>query len=239
MELTELKEKAGLIEGLCKEEDCALLYTLARDLKAQGCILEIGSYKGRITFCLAMAEKESEGGKVYSIEADLFGTKAQLLSNLERSGISGRVVNIFKHSSKANKGWISPLKMLWIDTDGNNFSLKCDFLLWERFLSEGGLIAVSCAENPGVRRFVGECLASSGRFSRISRSGSIFFAYKDKQGAVIPASRIFYTRLIYRAHFIAGNFLRFLLKFVSPKADNKNFLLKRIGNNFFEKILRV
>ncbi len=75
------------MEGLCSEEDCFFLYSLARSLKLEGDILDIGSFKGRISIALAKGLVDSgQTDKVYALEVNFFGTKERLLRNIEHFG---------------------------------------------------------------------------------------------------------------------------------------------------------
>lgn len=239
MELEEFKQLIGKVEGLCLEEDCFLLYSLVKDLKLKADILEIGSFKGRVSIALAVGLKESrQDGKAYSIDANLFGTKSQLLKNIERFGVKDLVIPIFTHSAKANKGWRHPLKLIWIDTDGNYFSVKCDFLLWERYLVVGGAIALSAAMSSKIERFVRDCIVGSKRFERITNIGSIVFAYKNKETPPYKRWKIEYIRLIYSFYFALKMILYKLLQIFPSRLTDKEFTLKKIINRAFEILLR-
>ncbi|MCM8791836.1 MAG: class I SAM-dependent methyltransferase [Candidatus Omnitrophica bacterium] len=186
------------IDGLCYEEICFLLYSLVKSLShIYADILEIGAYKGRVSVSLALAVKENNmQAKVFSLDINYFNTKKEFINNIERFNLEDVIIPIFKPSSLASIGWRRPLKFIFIDTDGNYFSAKCDFILWERFLLKGGIIALSCADSPPIKRFFNEYIKRSDRFNKFKDTGAIIFAYKEKESAVYFL-KIFYIIITY------------------------------------------
>jgi hypothetical protein len=55
------------IEGVTSIEGGELLFREARGVR-KGCIVEIGSYRGRSTVCLACGSRKGEGKEIFSIE---------------------------------------------------------------------------------------------------------------------------------------------------------------------------
>jgi len=237
MEQDELEILANKIEGLCTAQDCGVLYTLARDLDKEGVILEIGSFKGRVTVCLAKAVEEKKTGRVYTIDAGLFGTKSVLLDNLKKFGVQDLVVPKFSHSASANMGWDKPIKMLWIDTDGNYFPLKCDLILWERHLVIGGIIALGCATSLNIKRFVQDFIMAKGRFERLTTIGEVVYAYKIKEAPVYSKLRICYVRFIYVIYFISKKILYSIIYMFPVRIRGKEFAFKKFMHRLFERLL--
>jgi predicted O-methyltransferase YrrM len=56
------------IQGFLKLEEISLLYDVARRCVDKGVIIEIGSWKGKSTICLALGSKDGPRVKVYSID---------------------------------------------------------------------------------------------------------------------------------------------------------------------------
>jgi hypothetical protein len=176
-----------------------------------------------------------QGDTIYVIDANLFKTKEDLLKNIEACGFQGRIVTIFNHSAGASKGWKYPLKLIWVDTDGNYFSAKSDFVLWEPYLVKGGLIAFGCAGSEDIKKFVKECIVGSGRFKNIETIGSIIVACKDKDTPLYPLWKTCYVRMMYSLYFLTKRqsyILRNKLFFYWLKKDR----LKKIIKALFERL---
>lgn len=237
MEEKDLIDFIRSVPGFCTQEDCVLLYRLISGLSAEGDVLEIGAFKGRTTAVLAKGLiEEKKEGIVYSIDANLFGTKQELLDNLQHAGVAGRVVSIFKDSVGANKGWARPLKFIWIDTDGTYLSAVSDFILWERFLVKGGIIAISCVSNPDIQRMIQEYLVSSGRFTELTYTKKLCFAFKQKEGKSPGPARVLYTRWLYALYLFSKKVL-YAVKKAVPFIKGGNGWLKRAIKRFFERFL--
>lgn len=236
MEAKELVDFIRSVPGFCTEEDCSLLYRLVAGLSAQGDVLEIGAYKGRTTAVLARGLIDGgKTGTVYSVDADLFGTKQELLANLRHAGVAERVVNIFKDSVAANRKWQGPLKFIWIDADGTYLSAFSDFILWERFLVNDGIVAISCVANPDIQRVIKECLVSSGRFSEPTYTPKLCFAVKQKEGAPLGRGRLLYVRLLYAFYLFSKKILYAMRKaapFIRGREGRLKSGIKRVFDRF-------
>jgi hypothetical protein len=238
MKLQEFRNFISGVEGLCSEDDCFLLYSLVKDLKAEGDILDIGSFKGRVSVAFAKAIKDSgQKGCVYALESDFFGSRGELLRNISAFGMGKTIYPVFRHSSLAHRGWQKKLKFIWVDTDGNFFSGKCDFLLWEPHLVEGGIIAFSCAKSLKIQRVVKECIAASGRFLEAERSGDIVYARKIKSGKPYPKAKMMRLVSLYYLHYNIRKILYDLRCIFLPYSAGKDSLIKKLVNKLFERIL--
>jgi len=196
MDENELKKIAASISGFTSPESCFLLYSLVKGLDISEDILEIGSYKGRVTISLAQALKEKGVGKLHSIDSNFLGCRDEFLHNLKRCGVGDLVIPHFASSAVVNRGWNNPLAFIWHDTDGDYNVRALDFLLWERFLVVGGVLAFSCADMPQTQRFVQDFIVGSGRFKKVEFSGSVVYAYKSMPTPFYScAKKIFATEL--------------------------------------------
>ena len=61
-----LKELIQHIDGWLTDEEAKLLYKLAKNCK--GVIVEIGSWKGKSTICMAKGSKAGNNVKIYAID---------------------------------------------------------------------------------------------------------------------------------------------------------------------------
>jgi len=239
MEESRLKSMAVDVEGMASAEDCFLLYSLVKNVPVEGPVLEIGSFKGRVTVCFAKALQEKGAGKVYSIDADLLKSKEAFLKNIERCGVKERVVPIFAHSAKAWKGWRSLVACIWFDTDADRLVRACDFILWEPYLMVGGVLAFACAQDAQVRRFVQEYVVAPGRFDKVTFAGPVVYAYKTKVTPPYSRRKIGFTRLVHSFNYGAKKvFYRWVWTWC-PEFGSAGFALKRTVRHLLEKFLRV
>ena len=151
------------------------LYTLARDVTT-GCIVEVGSYRGRSTSALALGSIDGHGVPVFAIEP-------HSASNGEPGGRSGppdraaffeamlatgawevvRLVSLI--SEVVTAGWDRPVSLLWIDGDHSYESVAGDYRCWEGQLAEGSVVAFDGTGSPalGPARLVTE-MVEGGRW---------------------------------------------------------------------------
>jgi len=195
MSWTEAKKQIQAIEGLISEKEAKCLYELAKS--CGGDIVEIGSWKGKSTVCLALGSKAGSKGKVFAIDphegiADsctkLIGpresTEPIFRENIKKAGVDGIVVPLVMKSEEAINKWTKHISLLWIDGDHEYEGVKKDILLFEPYLKIGSricfhdafyLLTNSCS---GVRKAVDEEIFRSNRFADIHFCDRIVYATK-------------------------------------------------------------
>lgn len=98
---------------------------------------------------------------------------------MKRAGLDSLVSPIVKPSMEALKLWNRPIGLLWIDGDHRYESVKSDFLGWEPFVVERGVIALHDTYSwEGVRRVVDEEILRSDRFKVLGQMDSILAVSK-------------------------------------------------------------
>jgi len=150
-----------MIGGLEEE----LLTRLAREVE-EGCIVEIGSWRGMSTIALAKGAQVP----VYAIEPHeqftgvLGGTfgpidRRAFFENLLRAGVVEQVRLVNLSSEVVTPGWQMPVGLLWIDGDHRYEAVRRDFDSWEPHLR--GKVAFHDAIQPtlGPFRLIDELLA--------------------------------------------------------------------------------
>jgi hypothetical protein len=68
MGIAQLSQAIADVEGYLTEQEGLLLYELDSDCTAPGVIVEIGSWKGRSTSCLALGSKAGIGKTIYAMD---------------------------------------------------------------------------------------------------------------------------------------------------------------------------
>lgn len=208
----------GETSGLITVDEGFLLFNIARSLyNLEGAIVEIGSYKGASTICLAKGISMEDKTKVYAVDPHnlrferLFGVGAfskntykVFTDNIRRENQEKKIVKISKTSKKAIKKWNKPIKFLWIDGDHSYKEVMADFLLWEKFVVPGGVIAFHDTRDSigivpstgainkmhnGPRRLIEKVVKKSPRFSRVFFVDSTSFVEKIRNPSRFEAFR--------------------------------------------------
>jgi len=157
MDTMEVRHQTADVEGWLSEKEGLYLYSLARLVSKLGCIVEIGSWKGKSTIWLAMGSQAVGGGKIYAVDPhtpDGSSEKA-FRENIKKAGVESIVVPMVMSSIEAVQGWQKPIGILWIDGDHKYRGVRSDFFGWYPYVVEGGVIAMHDTLNrKGVRKFV-------------------------------------------------------------------------------------
>lgn len=141
------------IEGFLSPREAATLYCYATKVKPNGTIVEIGSWKGKSTFCLARGLR---GGKVSAIDpfnasgdpgaVDIYkrqkGEKdllAQFKERMSQLGVSDKI-DILQGYSADFRDKFKSIDLLFIDGDHSIEGCKCDFDLFAHLIAPGGYI---------------------------------------------------------------------------------------------------
>ena len=192
------------------EVDC--LYSLGQFNQRDGVIVEIGSWKGKSTVALGRGAAKVHHEKIHAIdpheilpeEKYFEDTEAEFLANIKQAGVDSQVVPLIMTSEEAARGWNKPIRLLWIDGDHRYESTKLDFILWEPFLVEGGILAMhDTIRKHGPKKVLWENVFRSGRFQEIAIVDNITAMRKVKQ-APLTARLQNYLTLMLRALYIAA-----------------------------------
>lgn len=147
---------------------------LAR-LAAGKAVLEVGSYCGRSTVCLARTARavtavDTFDGRGTGMPGDTLRT---FLANLERYGVGAKVRAVRGESAAALPKMPPVYDLAFIDGSHDRESVARDAALAARLLRPGGVLAFHDygATDPGVTEAVDELIASGGEL--LSRCGSL------------------------------------------------------------------
>lgn len=161
----------------------------------QGAIVEIGSYMGKSTICLAQSKE-----KVYAIDPHKGAfsggktkpTLSAFLHNLKRAGVSAWVSPIVKTSKDAAGSWTKPIKFLFIDGLHDFDHALEDFTLWSKFVGTDGIVAMHDAFCgwEGAGDVAMRHIVYSPDFGEIGVVGSIIYGKKGKLSAFGTLDRL-------------------------------------------------
>lgn len=150
--------------------------------------MEIGSWKGKSTICLAAGAKEGKNVRVAAIDPHCASyvhapgqtTEQELRRNLYLAGLDEKVDVIVATSEEACARWNHPVSLLWIDGDHRYESVKLDFMLWSPHLVEGGIVAFhDTFVWPGPERVVSEFLVRATSWCDLRYVGTVTYATKS------------------------------------------------------------
>ena len=178
------------VEGGLRAGEGRLLYRLAEEADAGGCIVEIGSWQGKSTIWLAASARVPlftiDPHTETSTHAQGQNTEAVLRRNLAAARVSDRVEVIVSTSEEAVVGWERPISLLWIDGDHSYEGVRRDYLLWGGYVANGGVIAFhDTFTTPGPARFVSEFIVGSKRWTGVGHAGEITFARRQDESGPI------------------------------------------------------
>ena len=204
------------LPGMLTPNEVVYLHSLAGGSPAGGVIVEIGSWKGKSTICLALGSMAAGGAKVYAVdphkplaeEGYVEDTEAEFAKNIKAAGVESHVVPLVMTSEHAARGWDKPVALLWIDGDHRYEQVKRDFLLWEPHVMDGGIIAMhDTIRKQGPKRVLWESVFHSDRFQGISIVDNVTAARKVSR-LTIRARLAKWATIGCRALYIAARKLR-------------------------------
>ncbi len=176
---SDLKTYIDQTEGMINLAEATLLYEMAKACQ-DGCIVEVGSYRGRSAVALGRGSLDGHKAPVYAIEpheaftgemGGKFGPpdrgafyKAMLDTSCYHTV---RLVNL--SSEIVSVGWNKKIGLLFIDGDHSYAGVKRDFACWRPHLTQNALIAFDDSTNPeiGPWRLIDE-LIQSGQFEQVN-----------------------------------------------------------------------
>ena len=143
------------IDGFISRNEAIALYCLSNSLTAGSIVVEIGSWKGKSTYCLAKGLRK---GKVIAIDpfdcsgddgsAKIYREKMgdkplvnQFREKLHSLGVLGKV-EIFQGLSSQFINKISSIDLLFIDANHSKDACEYDFVQYSSAVNSGGYIAL-------------------------------------------------------------------------------------------------
>ena len=139
------------IDGFLSENEALGLFNLSKSLPKSSNILEIGSWKGKSTLCLAKglkkgfvyaidpfnADGDVESKAIYSTTTGEFDLESQFRKNLEKNGQFGKIKICKGYSSEFNDLAVQ-FSLIFIDGDHSIEGCEFDFLNFNKKLLSSG-----------------------------------------------------------------------------------------------------
>lgn len=177
--LRETLKKISKLEGHLSEREAKFLFLIAAYTPAEGHILEIGSFKGKV---ISIAPHTAPSPTDPHLEGK--SSLKDFLTNLKNTGVFDKIEYIVDFSENVGKNWDKPLRVLFIDGDHTYSGVKKDFYLFSPHLANNGVIALHDVLHlfPGPMRVFVEDILSSNSFGPVGLCCSIGWAKYCKDG---------------------------------------------------------
>lgn len=159
------------IDGWLSEAEAVHLFHLAREVR-EGCIVEVGSYRGRSTAALGFGSQAGHGVPVYAIEPhETFGgvyggdfgwpDRDSFFRTMVELGLTRTVRLVNLSSEVVAPAWPHPVDLLWIDGDHRYEGVRRDVDCWEPRLLPNATVVFDDAldSGGGPARVVAELIA--------------------------------------------------------------------------------
>jgi len=197
--LIELIPEYEDIGGWLKLEEAELLFQAAAKVKL-GCILEIGSFRGRSTVALAAGSRAGSKNPIFAIEphelfigprGGAYGPKDRrfFLQTLLKTKLFGMVRLLNTTSDVAAPGWDKRIALLFIDGDHRYEAVRSDFFNWRRFLMDGATVIFNGAKGSGPAALIRE-LIEAGHLDPVAVKGNLSILQFRGIKTDIPPERI-------------------------------------------------
>lgn len=191
-------------EPLLTKKEAEFLYNITDKIPNNGEIVEIGSYKGGSAVILASGCRDKKR-KIYTI--DLHPNRIierELKKNIFSFGLTGIIIPITRDSEKVIDRWKKPISFLFIDGNHLYGKAKKDFILWEKYLTVGGIVAMHDSrrchdkvlfkktEHPyfsGSKRVAEENIIRSKRFKEVGYTGTITYGKKIRTAGKLEKAK--------------------------------------------------
>lgn len=150
--LAEAWRAARGISGWLTHREAAFLYEAARAVPRGGKIVEIGSFLGRSTVCLAHGSRAGNSAQIVAVDPHIGSPKhahllqctdtwPHFLANLAQAGVADLVHAVHATSRDAAPGVPGPVDFLFVDGSHDLDDVRTDIECWLPKLRPGGVIA--------------------------------------------------------------------------------------------------
>ena len=164
----EVRHRIARIQGWLGDAEARALYEAARACTGRGVIVEIGSWKGKSTICLASGSRDGARVPVYSVDLHRDKSFQRFAANVERAGLTELVRPIRASSQDEAADVEEPIELLFVDGAHDELGVQADFDRWVPQVVEGGLVFFhDTVWHGGPRRLVGREVYRSRGFSGV------------------------------------------------------------------------
>lgn len=186
------------VEGCLSVKEGILLYKLAKKIPKDCSIVEIGSWKGKSTICMALGSYDGNLAKVYAIDPhnNNFNTYEEFIENIREFNVYDIITPIVSTSEKAACDFNKPIGLLFIDGAHDYENVKKDYELWFPKLINNGYIAFhDTIFHDGPKKFVDKYMLKSRFIKNVKFTDSIVYGKKVNTNTLIDRiTNLFYIK---------------------------------------------
>jgi predicted O-methyltransferase YrrM len=187
------------IEGWLKPDAAELLFAAAASINS-GCIVEVGSYRGRSTVALCAGSMAGSQVPVYAIDPHehFVGIKGSVFGPGDRRAFFrtmltskfASIVRLVNLSSEVvSPGWEKGVSMLFIDGDHRYEAVLSDFSNWRPHLTDHALVVFHDATGAGTALLIKD-LVSEGALTHIQTAGRLAMFWFNPQDAAVDPQEV-------------------------------------------------
>ena len=182
------------IQGFLAPREAVGLYQMARRLARASTIVEIGSWKGKSTYCLAKGQREGrliaidpfdasgdeDSARLYEKTGGEVPLLEQFRRNMDARGVLGRIECWQGRSTDFSEKikTLGPIDLLFIDGDHSIAGCDFDFLTYSPYLQRGGYLLFhdfdKTRENLGPTWVINHRVRPSGEYQFIALYESLW-----------------------------------------------------------------
>ncbi len=226
--MNDIVGKVQWVEGWLHPAEIRTLFKLAKACTGRGAIIEVGSWKGKSTICLASGSRAGRGTKIHAIDphtgspehGQTIGevwTFTEFQNNIKRAGVEDMVLPHVEESVSTAEKFNDPVELAFIDGLHEYEGVKADFDAWFPKVVDGGFMAfhdTTCW--PGPLKVVSDCLFKSRNFRKVRFASSLTYGQKVTQNTLLQRLE---NRLVLCAFLIHAAFDRKLYRFIHSYLD--------------------
>lgn len=168
------------VDGYLFPHEAVFLYWLVRSGPGEGAIVEIGSYRGRSTLCLATGVRGRRAARVVAVDPHVYKTENDLRDNLAHFGMTDVVEVVVAPSVTAAATWTGPVRVVFVDGHHEKASVEADVDAWLPFLQPGGFLVLHDSTDlssfPGPAEVAGSRLRLGPIFDAVGSLGGMTWA---------------------------------------------------------------
>jgi len=181
-------QPASEIDGWLSDREGEVLYELAKTVPPGQAIVEIRSWRGESTVCLAMGASAGNGSSVYSVDpqgeqgpgvGDLRETYPVMVKNLSNAGVRNGVTILSSNAEVAALRRRRNVGLLCMGVFQDYDAIRSAFVAWKPLLLPAAVVAVKDCDQPGPSCFVEEYLKQSDDFSIVRTIDTTIIAAYD------------------------------------------------------------
>lgn len=172
------------IRGRLLPAGADLLHRFASESDSQAAAVEIGSFAGKSTICIArgVQKREKENARLFAIDT-LF--QSDFANNLAAFGVSDLVERLETSSLEVADTWRKPISFLYIDAHHGKAHGYADLLTWDTMVIRGGFVALDDTGGfllgPNLQL---QAALRTGAYHLVAEAGGMSVLRKEK--AILP-----------------------------------------------------